>query len=101
MNNHIPSGYKQTEGGVIPEDWNVVTLNGITSEIGDGIHATPQYSANGDYFFANGNNIQNGRIVITKETKSADASEFKKYRKDLSDRTLLLSINGTIGNVAL
>lgn len=94
-------GYKQTEVGVIPEDWEVVTLNEVTSEIGDGIHATPQYSANGNYFFINGNNIQNGHIVITKETKSADASEFKKFRKDLTDKTLLLSINGTIGNVAL
>ena len=71
----LNSPFKQTEAGVIPEDWSVVTLNGITSEIGDGIHATPQYSASGDYFFVNGNNIQNGRIVITKETKSADASE--------------------------
>jgi len=98
---NVPSGYKQTEVGVIPEDWNVVILSEITSEIGDGIHATPKYFTTGDYFFINGNNIQNGCIVITKDTKSTSTSEYNKYRKNLSDKTLLLSINGTVGNVAL
>jgi type I restriction enzyme S subunit len=43
----LKSGYKQTEVGVIPEDWNVVSLDTATSEIGDGIHATPTYSTTG------------------------------------------------------
>jgi type I restriction enzyme, S subunit len=96
-----PPGYKQTEVGVIPEDWDLVTLSVITSEIGDGIHATPIYSTSGDYFFINGNNIRDGRIVITEDTMTVDYPEFKKYKKNLGDRTILLSINGTIGNLGL
>lgn len=97
----LRSGYKQTEIGVIPEDWNPVMLNTITSEIGDGIHATPAYSSNGEYFFINGNNICDGHIVVTEDTKLVDHSEFKKHKKNLGDRTILLSINGTIGNLGL
>ena len=94
-------GYKQTEVGVIPEDWELQTLYDITSEIGDGIHSTPNYSDSGNYYFINGNNIQNGKIRISRETKKVNYSEFKKYQKNLGNRTILLSINGTIGNLGL
>ncbi len=96
----VKSGYKQTEIGVIPEDWDTVSLKELTSEIGDGIHSTPIYSNNGDYYFINGNNLENGKIVITSDTKRAKLSEYKKYKKNLGDRSILLSINGTIGNLA-
>ena len=94
-------GYKQTEVGVIPKDWDAIPLATITSEIGDGIHMTPFYSATGDYYFINGNNLRDGKIVITLETKTVDHSEFKKYRKNLDNQSVLMSINGTIGNLGL
>jgi type I restriction enzyme S subunit len=97
----VKPGYKQTEVGVIPEDWSAVNMEKITAHIGDGLHGTPIYSPNGEYFFINGNNLSGGKIVATSDTKSVDYSEFVKYRKPLSDRSILLSINGTIGNLAL
>ena len=97
----IPVGYKQTEVGVIPEDWNAVEMEKITAHIGDGLHGTPIYSPNGDYFFVNGNNLSGGKVVVTSDTKSVNYSEFIKHRKPLSKRSILLSINGTIGNLAL
>ena len=97
----ISHGYKQTEVGAIPGDWDLVKLGAVTTEIGDGLHATPVYSQHGEYFFINGNNIHEGRIVITEDTKAVEFSEFKKYKKNLGDKTVLLSINGTIGNLAL
>ena len=33
----IPAGYKQTEVGVIPEDWEVVTVNSLISGITSGV----------------------------------------------------------------
>ena len=97
----VMAGTKQTEVGVIPKDWQLIVLSNITTEIGDGIHSTPIYSTNGEYFFINGNNIHEGHIRITSDTKSANYSEFKNHKKNLGDKTLLLSINGTIGNLAL
>ena len=95
----IPEGYKQTEVGVIPEDWGIKTIEEITSIVGDGIHATPVYSMAGGYFFVNGNNIDQGKITLTENTKQIDYQEFIKHKKVLTNRTIFLSINGTIGNV--
>lgn len=77
-----------------------VKLENISTRIGDGLHGTPKYNEQGEYFFINGNNLQNGSIVIKSDTKRIATEEYVKYKKDLSDRSILISINGTIGNVA-
>ncbi|MCL9643471.1 restriction endonuclease subunit S [Rahnella victoriana] len=99
--NTTPVAYKHTEIGIIPKDWNVVPLVNICKEIGDGIHATPIYSESGEYYFINGNNISNGNIFTDDNTKKVNESEFLKHQKKLTKKTILLSINGTIGNTAL
>ena len=84
----------------IPESWKWVRLRDIISVLGDGIHGTPQYDDTGKYFFINGNNLVKGEIVIKSDTKKVSYEEFKKYEKPLDESTILLSINGTIGNYA-
>ena len=83
----------------LPEGWCWTTLSEITSIIGDGLHGTPQYDLSGSYFFINGNNLANRKIVIKEETKRISYDEYIKYRKPLTESTILVSINGTIGNV--
>jgi type I restriction enzyme, S subunit len=97
----VKPGYKQTEVGVIPDEWDVIELRLVTTQIGDGLHGTPVYSLNGSYYFINGNNLSDGRIVLTNETHSVEKSEFVKHRKPLGVGSILMSINGTIGNLAL
>ena len=80
-------------------EWKEYKLRDITTEIGDGIHGTPNYSEDGEFYFINGNNISNGKVIIKGDTKRVNRIEFEKYKKLLSNRTILLSINGTIGNV--
>lgn len=82
------------------EGWEEKTLKDLSSIIGDGIHGTPKYSNDGEYFFINGNNLENGRIVIKENTKRVNHEEYQKYYLDLNDSTVLLSINGTIGKTA-
>ena len=77
-----------------------VTLREISDRIGDGLHGTPAYSENGEYFFINGNNLLDGEIIFNEKTKSCSKFEYDKYKKDLSNNTILISINGTIGNLA-
>jgi len=76
-------------------------LQDVVSVLGDGLHGTPEYDDNGEYYFINGNNLCNGKIVIKENTKKTNIEEFKKYKKNLNDRTILVSINGTIGNIAV
>ena len=85
----------------VPSSWMWTILEEITSTIGDGLHGTPQYNSEGDYFFINGNNLSNRKIVIKNETKRVSASEYEKYKKPLNRSSILVSINGTIGNIGI
>lgn len=82
-------------------DWTEVRLEEITSILGDGLHGTPKYDEQGPYYFINGNNLTNGRIEINEKTKRSSEVEYQKYKKNINNRTILVSINGTLGNVAL
>lgn len=82
-------------------DWKMTTIAECSTILGDGLHGTPKYDENGEYAFINGNNLHNGRIVIKPDTKRVGLSEYEKHKKELTDRTVLVSINGTLGNVAV
>jgi len=84
----------------LPQGWEWARLGDITSIIGDGIHGTPVFSETGEYFFVNGNNLSDGIIEMKQDTKQTTCDEFKKYKKELNSQTVLVSINGTLGNVA-
>jgi type I restriction enzyme S subunit len=81
-------------------EWKETTLEEITTHIGDGFHGTPKYDAEGEYYFINGNNLKDGKIIIKTDTKKVSKEEAKRHKKPLSDKSILLSINGTIGNLA-
>jgi restriction endonuclease S subunit len=84
----------------LPEGWKWVKLGEITTVLGDGLHGTPKYFENGEYYFINGNNLVDGKIVLKQNTKRVHADEYEKYRKPLNDKTILVSINGSIGYTA-
>lgn len=84
----------------IPENWCWCRLGDLVSILGDGLHGTPKYDISGEYYFVNGNNLNNGFIEIKPDTKRVNKTEFEKYKKDLNDTTIFVSINGTIGNIA-
>ncbi len=83
----------------IPSSWAWTTLYNITTIIGDGLHGTPQYDSSGDYYFINGNNLLEHKIRIKEDTKRVSEKEYLKYQKPLNETTILVSINGTIGNI--
>ena len=72
----------------------------VHSRTENGEVITPVYSANGTTAFINGNNLQDGKIVIKPDTKRVTDEEASKHKRCLTKDTVLLSINGTIGNVA-
>ena len=82
-------------------EWKTVTLDDVTTILGDGLHGTPVYDDQGEFYFINGNNLVNGRIHLKPETRRVGVDEYKKHKKELNERTILVSINGTLGNIAL
>ncbi|HEM3550636.1 restriction endonuclease subunit S [Streptococcus suis] len=81
-------------------EWKHEELRKVSKKIGDGLHGTPKYRTGTNYYFINGNNLKNGKIDISENTKEVDISEVQKYYIDLDDYSLLMGINGTIGNLA-
>ena len=81
-------------------EWEEVELELLSLKISDGIHSTPVYDDNGDYYFINGNNLIDGIIIIDEKTKRVSKEEYEKHKRVLNQHTILLSINGTIGNIS-
>lgn len=82
------------------EGWVDASILEITTKLGDGLHGTPKYDPEGEFFFINGNNLDDGKITIKEKTKRVSEEEYNKHKKPLNDRTVFVSINGTLGNVA-
>lgn len=78
-----------------------IKLGDLIESIGDGIHGTPEYDKNGEYYFINGNNLYQGQIVVDENTLKVNEKEYNRIKRSINNKTtILLSINGTLGNVA-
>jgi type I restriction enzyme S subunit len=91
---------KKVKDGELPKGWKLKELKEITSVLGDGLHGTPKYSETGDYYFINGNNLNDGKIEIKENTKRVSLEEYNKYKKPLNENTIFVSINGSLGYTA-
>ncbi len=97
-------GYKQTEVGVIPEDWAQTTIRGIATKVGSGVTPTGGSRRYKEYGrpFVRSQNVGWGRLIlddlvfIDEETHNGfPATELRKY-------DVLLNITGaSIGRTAL
>jgi type I restriction enzyme S subunit len=96
----LKEGYKQTEVGVIPNDWEVKKLNTIC-DVRDGTHESPKYLDDGITFITS-KNIINGKIDFSDVTfiSKNDAININK-RSKVNKGDILMSMIGTIGNSVL
>jgi type I restriction enzyme S subunit len=97
-----PPGYKQTEVGLIPEDWEVKTAEEICLKIQDGTHFSPSLRGN-DYLYVTSKNIGYGLLDVS-SAERIDATQHKAIygRCDVRKGDLLLTKDGAnTGNAAL
>ncbi len=50
-------------------EWKEYKMDDVVTILGDGLHGTPKYDDNGEYYFINGSNLLNGKIVFNESTK--------------------------------
>lgn len=99
----MKSGYKMTEVGVIPEDWEVKNVSEsclIKARIGwQGLKKT-EYMSSGDYLLITGTDFDNGQV----NWKSCAYVSKARYEQDsnikIRPQDILISKDGTIGKVA-
>ena len=97
----VPVGYKQTEAGTIPEDWDVRQLSDVSKKITDGEHITPKRERSG-YFLLSARNVLNGKIDVS-DVDYVGTDEFLRIRKRCNPEPgdVLISCSGTIGRIAV
>jgi len=96
----IPPGYKKTDVGVIPEDWNIETLDSIC-DVRDGTHDSPRYFDQGVPFITS-KNIENGRLNRQDVSFISKADAFLINRRSKVDKNdILMSMIGTVGDATL
>lgn len=98
----MTTGYKQTEVGVIPEDWGVVSALDACSKIQDGTHFSPQIGGS-DYLYITSKNIRFGFLDISTAYRIDKAQHQVIYQRcDVKKGDLLLTKDGAnTGNAAL
>ncbi|UFP95115.1 restriction endonuclease subunit S [Gloeobacter morelensis] len=94
-------GYKETELGIIPNNWKVVALCDYSKKITDGEHLTPKRSSNG-YYLLSARNILNGHLNLS-DVDFVDASEYQRIRQRCNPEVgdVLISCSGSVGRVAI
>ncbi|MHB1348947.1 MAG: restriction endonuclease subunit S [Desulfobulbaceae bacterium] len=98
----VTRGYKQTEVGVIPEDWEVVSCRELCVKIQDGTHFSPKIRGN-DYLYVTSKNIGFGTLNLENADLINAAQHRAIYKRcDVKVGDLLLTKDGAnTGNAAI
>ena len=76
-------------------NFDKIKMKKLSESIGDGLHGTPEYSENGEYYFVNGNNIGDDYLNFKDSTDRISKEEYLKYKeKNINDNTILITLNG-------
>ncbi|MFL6211811.1 MAG: restriction endonuclease subunit S [Pyrinomonadaceae bacterium] len=99
----VKPGYKQTEVGVIPEEWEVKQFTEVTDLITCGIAATPEYVPESrGHPFLSSTNVKEGRVVWSGYKHINAALHRQLYRNNPPKRgDILYSRVGTFGEAAV
>lgn len=100
----VKEGYKETEIGVIPEDWNVKKINDIAipkARIGWQNLRKEEYLTNGNYLLITGIDFSDGKIVLDKCYYVSKERYIQDKNIQVSNGAVLITKDGTLGKVAL
>ena len=96
----VKQGYKQTEVGTIPVDWQVSTMESITSLMTNGFVGTikSEYVPSGTgVLYLQGFNIKENGFDLTGVTYVSDSFHKKHLKSELKENDLLTVQTGDIG----
>ena len=99
----VKPGYKQTEVGVIPEDWDVLPMKSLTSLMTNGFVGTikSEYVPSGTgVLYLQGFNIQENAFDLTGVTYVSQEFHKKHLKSELKKHDLLTVQTGEIGVTA-
>lgn len=83
-------GYKQTEIGVIPEDWEVGSLKQAFPRLDAGVSVNSDDSESSDYYILKTSAVRNGRVNI-KEAKPVIRSDYSRLKCPVKKGSIIIS----------
>jgi len=100
----IKAGYKQTEIGVIPEDWEVKSLGEITASVASGTSVTknekggiyPLYGSTGIIGYRKKNDYSGYKILVARVGANAGTVNKVQGHYSVSDNTLIIGYQSNI-----
>ena len=98
----VKPGYKQTEVGVIPEEWEVERLGVLSKFVTSGSRGWAQFYSESGALFIRSQNVRDGRLSFedVRYVSPPTGAEGNRTKVRLND--LLITITGnSVGNVAL
>lgn len=102
-NIEIPKGYKQTELGIIPNDWDIDELENLTISISSGKSNTktengpyPIYGSTGIIGYKLKSNYLGEKILVARVGANAGTVNKVKGEYCVSDNTLIVSLNSML-----
>jgi len=98
----VRPGYKQTDAGVIPEEWDLGDLQHLCIKIQDGTHFSPQIHG-GEFLYVTSKNIGFGVLDVSNAPRIDSTQHREIYRRcDVKKGDVLLTKDGAnTGNAAL
>jgi len=103
MSINIPSGYKQTKVGVIPEDWEVVKLEDVGNFIGGGTPSTTneQYWHGNIPWISSSDLTENSIFSIKKHRFITENAILESATKKIPKNSILIVSRVGVGKVAI
>lgn len=83
-------GYKQTEIGVIPEDWNTGSLREAFPRLDAGVSVNSDERASSKYYVLKTSAVRGGRVNI-KEAKPVVASDYARLKCPIKKGAIIIS----------
>ncbi len=98
----LPPGYKQTEVGVIPEEWEVESLGELSAFVTSGSRGWAQFYSDSGALFIRSQNVRDGRLSFEDVQYVSPPTGAEGDRTKVKQDDLLITITGnSVGNVAL
>jgi type I restriction enzyme S subunit len=100
----VPSGYKQTEVGVIPAGWAIKKFSEITNVITCGVAATPRYvNESVGKPFLSAQNVSNEKVVYSKYKFISNElfNQISKHNKPERGDVLYTRVGAGIGEAGV
>lgn len=94
---NIKTGYKQTEIGVIPEDWEVKSIGSIARIEGGYAFSSKKFLNNGKYQIVKMSNLYNGILNLERSASFLDELDECEKPYLLKKDDILITLTGTTG----